>query len=98
MTLRVPILGQDDMIEPVNKAIDYGDDLVTRRNLQSAPWTKVVLDVDDQKQVALCHVGFFHSQRIPVRRENPARLMEPSCQSNRFDQDKRDRLLNGVGE
>ena len=56
---RVPVLGQNNMIELFREAVDYRDNLVTLRNLQRASRTKVVLDIDDQKKVALCHLEIF---------------------------------------
>ncbi len=49
---RVPILGQDNVAKLSSQTVDHRDDLVAVRHRQRTLRTKVVLDVDDEKNVA----------------------------------------------
>src|ERR1035441_427118 len=48
---RVPVLGEDYMIESCGERVDGGDDLVAARNRQAAAGAEVVLQIDDQQRV-----------------------------------------------
>ena len=53
MAARVPVLRQHHMRESRGQAIDQRHDLVAARHRQPAARTEVVLDVDDQQDVAI---------------------------------------------
>ena len=51
MALRVPVLGQDDMIELRCERVDTGNDLVAALNLERAAGQEVKLHIDNKENV-----------------------------------------------
>ena len=57
MAGRMPVLRQHHVAEAAGEAIDVGDDLVALGNGELSAWTEVVLDVDNEQDVAVCDCG-----------------------------------------
>ncbi len=51
MTERMPVLGEDNVLEARGDGVDYRDDLVAARHGQSAAGAEVILHVDDEEEV-----------------------------------------------
>src|SRR5262245_8751813 len=54
---RMTVLGQHQVAEAAGEAIDVGDDLVAVGNGELSARTEVVLDVDNEQDVAVCDCG-----------------------------------------
>jgi hypothetical protein len=48
---RVPVLGEDDVLEALAEAIDEGDDLVATLDCECSAGAEIVLDVDNEERV-----------------------------------------------
>src|SRR5437762_7245506 len=58
MAWRMPILREHDMRKAARNIVDDGNDRVAIGHRQRAAWQGVVLDIDDEKNVAIReHVG-----------------------------------------
>jgi hypothetical protein len=51
----MPILGKHDVVEPLGETIDRRNNFVTARHRQTSPRAEVILNVDDDQDVALAH-------------------------------------------
>ena len=51
MAARVPILGEDDVLESLAETVDDGDDLVSTVYCERAAGAEIVLDIHDQQGI-----------------------------------------------
>ncbi len=65
---RVPVLGQDDVPELAHQAVDHGHDLVAIGNGERPARAEIVLNVDDQQEIAVrrLETRHCHSLKKPV--------------------------------
>ena len=67
MAARVPILGQRDMRKTRGQAIEQRHDLVAARDRKLAARAEVVLNIDDQQNVAIAGShGLAHDGSLPA--------------------------------
>ena len=67
MMRRVPVLGQDDVLEIMHELVDDGHDLVAARDGERAARAEIVLQIDNDQCLA-CHQYLLARD---CRRENP---------------------------
>ena len=59
MARRVPVLGQDDMLELDRQTVDQRHHLIAAWHRQLTAWAEVILKIDDQKDVPVADAGSF---------------------------------------
>ena len=51
----MPVLGEHNVVEPLGQTIDHRNNFVPARHRQTSPRAEVILDVDDDQDVAMAH-------------------------------------------
>jgi hypothetical protein len=78
----MPVLRQHDVVEFARQGIDQGDNLVTARHGEATAGTKVVLDVDNEKRIALADgQSFFQAEILSFSPTSAASLTKASATS-----------------